>query len=197
MFRYLQRLEELAPMGYQAGVHIRFASPLFMRSTYPQEWQELYSAQNYALRDPLVFWGVSRSGAIRWSEITLPDPFGVMQKAADFGLTYGVVVSCGKITSRTIVGVARADREFTDGEIAEVSAIADALHEVAEPPQDMTPELLEALRLAGLGVNQVAAAEQVGISEGTMKSRLSTARVLLGATTTAEAIKMAKEYRLI
>ena len=114
MVRYLQRLEQLAPMGYTAGIHIRFASPLYLRSTYPKAWQDLYAANNYSLRDPLVFWGVSKSGQIRWSEINLPDPFGVMKLAAEHGLTFGAVCSCGKITSRTIVGVARSDREFTD-----------------------------------------------------------------------------------
>ncbi|WP_235962651.1 helix-turn-helix transcriptional regulator [Jannaschia marina] len=197
MVRYLQRLEEMAPAGYTAGVHIRFASPLYMRSTYPQAWQDLYVDNNYALRDPLVFWGISKTGYIRWSEINLPDPFGVMAKAAEHGLTFGAVASCGKITSRTIVGIARADREFTEDEMAEAADIAQALHEVTEPPDDLTPAMIEALRLVGEGFRHAAAAGKLGISESAFKARLSAARDRLGAKTTAEALRMAREFRLI
>ncbi|SDZ53070.1 LuxR family transcriptional regulator [Jannaschia faecimaris] len=197
MVRYLQNLEEFAPVGYTVGVHIRFASPMYMRSTYPQAWQDLYSTNNYALRDPLVFWGISKTGVIRWSDINLPDPFGVMIKAAKHGLIYGAVASCGKITSRTIVGVSRDDREFTDSEMRGVAAIADALHEVTEPPTDLTPAMIEALRLVGEGFRHAAAAAELGISESAFKARLSSARDRLGAQTTAEALRMAREFRLI
>lgn len=197
MIRYLQRLEQVAPMGYTAGIHIRFASPLYFRSTYPQEWQDLYAANNYALRDPLVFWGVGKSGQTRWSEINLPDPFGVMEKAAEFGLTYGAVCSCGKISSRTIVGVARSDREFTDAEIEEVAAIAKALDEVTEPPAGLTPEMTEALTLVGQGLHPATAAAEIGISEDVLQTRLSSAQDKLGAKTMAEALRMAREFRLI
>lgn len=197
MVRYLQDLEELAPVGYTAGVHIRFASPLYMRSTYPQAWQDLYASNNYALRDPLVFWGISKTGAVRWSDITLPDPFGVMDKAAGHGLIYGAVASCGKITSRTIVGVSRDDREYSDAELEEVAVIAEALHEVTEPPEDLTPAMIGALRLVGEGYRHTAAAAELGISESAFKARLSSARDRLGAQTTAEALRMAREFRLI
>lgn len=197
MVRYLQNLEALAPVGYTAGIHIRFASPLYMRSTYPQAWQDLYASNNYALRDPLVFWGISKTGYVRWSEINLPDPFGVLTKAAEHGLIYGAVASCGKITSRTIVGVSRNDREFTDSEMREVAAIGDALHEVTEPPEDLTTAMIEALRLVGQGYRHAAAAAELGISESAFKARLSSARERLGAQTTAEALRMAREFRLI
>ncbi|MEL7182315.1 MAG: autoinducer binding domain-containing protein [Pseudomonadota bacterium] len=197
MVRYLQRLDDLAPSGYTAGVHIRFASPLYLKSTYPQAWQDLYASNAYSLRDPLVFWGISKSGRIRWSEINLPDPFGVMRQAAEHGLTHGAVVSCGKITSRTIVGVARSDREFTDAEIARVEEATQGLHDVAEPPEELTPAMIEALRLVGDGYRHKAAAAELGISESALKARLSSARVRLGARTTAEALRMAREYRLL
>ncbi|MGB3406259.1 MAG: autoinducer binding domain-containing protein [Jannaschia sp.] len=197
MVRYLQRLDEIAPTGYTVGVHIRFASPLYLKSTYPQDWQDIYAANAYSLRDPLVFWGISKTGKIRWSEIALPDPFGVMRKAAEHDLTYGVVVSCGKITSRTIVGAARSDREFTDTEIDDIEEIALGLHDVTEPPDDLTPAMIEALRLVGDGYRHTAAAAELGISESALKARLSSARDRLGAKTTAEALRMAREYRLL
>ena len=197
MVRYLQRLDALAPAGYSVGLHIRFASPLYLRSTYPQDWQRLYDERSYATRDPLVFWGVGRSGSIRWSEIALPDPFGILGQAAEHGLTHGVVVSCGKVTTRSIVGAARSDREYTDAEIAEIEAVALGLHDAVEPPDDLTPDEIEALRLAGAGQGLTAAAAALGIAEGALAARLSSAQDALGATTTAEAVEMARGFRLL
>ncbi|MEM8849230.1 MAG: autoinducer binding domain-containing protein [Pseudomonadota bacterium] len=197
MVTYLQKLDDLSPLGYGIGLHIRFASPMFYRSTFPEDWQDLYNKNSYQLRDPLVFWGISTTGQTRWSEITLPDPFGLLDLAAKHGLTYGATVSCGKITSRTLVGVARGDREFTETEIDEVADITNTLHEIGAPADDLTPAMIEALRLLGNGHRHTAAAAKIGISESALKARLSSAREKLGARTTAEALRMAREYRLI
>lgn len=197
MVRYLQKLDDLSPAGYGAGVHIRFAVPLYFRSTYPEEWKSVYAANSYSLRDPLVFWGISKAGRTRWSEISLPDPFDVLEKAAEFGLAFGTVVSCGKITSRTIVGAARSDREFSDTEIDGIEEIAIGLHEVTEPPSDLTPALVAALKSMADGLAPADAAAQLGVSESVLKARLSAARERLGARTTEEALMTAREYRLL
>ncbi len=197
MVSYLQRLDELAPLGYNAGLHIRFARPLYFRSTYSAEWQEEYAKCQYALRDPLVFWGIGKTGRTRWSEITLPDPFGVMLKARAAGLVFGAVVSCGKLTSRTIVGVSRDDREFTDAEMDVVAEITEGLHQVAEPPADLASGDLEALRIFDVLEDTSRAASKIGITEDALKARLSSAQIRLGASSMAETIRLAKEYRLI
>jgi LuxR family transcriptional regulator len=72
----LEQLDRLAPMGYTVGLHIRFATPLIYKSSYPPAWVEHYNSHSYYLRDPLVFWGVGVEGTTRWSAIPLPDPFG-------------------------------------------------------------------------------------------------------------------------
>lgn len=192
-----QRLETLAPAGYTAGVHIRFAAPLYLKSTYPEAWQELYADNSYALRDPLVFWGISKVGRTRWSEVALPDPFGVLRQAAEHGLPYGAVVSCGKITSRTIVGVARADREFTDAEIAEVEAAARDLHAQAAPPADLAPEEKAALRLVDGGRSPEVAATVMGMPRGELEGWLAAARDRLGVATTGEALDRARAFKMI
>lgn len=193
----LDQLKALAPMGYTVGLHIRFASPLILKSTYPPDWQQEYQDNAYALRDPLVFWGIGISGQTRWSEIRLPDPFSIMDKAKRHGLLYGAVVSCGPITSRSIIGCARSDREFTDDEIDAIAVVARALHEAAAPPTELTKAQIEALRLIADGDRHTAAAAKLGISESALKARLSSARVRLGARTTAEALKKAREFRLL
>ena len=197
MVQYLQELEALAPLGYTVGLHIRFASPLYFKSTYSQAWQETYSRNNYALRDPLVFWGVSQTGVTRWSRIALPDPFGVLAEAHAHGLTYGAIAATGKITSRSIVGVARADREFDQAELDEVERLARELHAVARPPDTLDPDMIAALSLVGGGMPKAVAARELGIAEPELSARLHAAQDRLGAQNTAEALRMAREYRLI
>ncbi|WP_300512905.1 autoinducer binding domain-containing protein [Aliiroseovarius sp.] len=190
-------LGELAPKGYFVGLHIRFAAPLMTFQTYPQAWTDHYTQHAYALRDPLIAWGISRTGATRWSDIDIPDPFDIMAEARKFGLVYGVSISCGPMTSRTVAGIARADREFTDEEIAELSGIILRLHTETEPPDNLTGAEIEALKVVGSGERYAAGAARLGISESALKARLTSARRKLFARTSAEAIQRAKDYRLI
>ncbi len=193
----LERLDQLAPMGYTVGLHIRFATPLIYKSSYPTSWVDHYNSHSYYLRDPLVFWGVGVEGTTRWSAIPLPDPFGVMKKAAGHGLKYGAVSSYGPITSRSIVGISRSDREFEDGELGVLRELTIQLHIEAKPPSDLTKAQIEALQCLANGDRHTAAAAKLGITESAFKARLQSARVRLEARTTSEAIRKAREYRLL
>ena len=191
------RLSELSPVGFSAGLHIRFAAPLIYVRTYDEAWTKVYDENAYALRDPLVFWGLGVKGHTRWSAIKLPDPFNILGQARSYGLAYGAVISYGPIMSRSIIGMAHNTREFTDNEIAEAVRIVKNLHIAAEPPTELTPAQVEALRLLADGDRHAAAAAKLGISESAFKARLQSARVRLGARTTAQALKKAREYQLI
>ncbi|MBC7156312.1 MAG: autoinducer binding domain-containing protein [Rhodobacteraceae bacterium] len=193
----LDDLKDLAPVGYRVGLHIRFATPLIYLSTYPEAWVKYYDENAYYLRDPLVFWGIGTAGTIRWSEIPLPDPFGVLKKAASYGMKFGAVSSCGPITSRSIVGVSRDDREFENSELVLLSDISERLHIAAKPPSELTQAQIEALRCIANGDRHAAAASKLGISESALKARLTSARVRLEARTTSEAIRKARECRLL
>lgn len=186
-----------SPAGYYLALHIRFASPLMMFQTFNPDWTDRYTQNAYALRDPLVAWGISRTGATRWSDIDLPDPFNIMKEAKEYGLNYGVCISCGPMSSRTIASVAREDREFTDDEIAAISDTVLCLHQETEPPDNLTRAEIEALMVLASGERYAAGAARLGISESALKARLSSARRKLFARTSAEAIQRAKDYRLI
>jgi hypothetical protein len=70
----LSRLNNLAPEGYALALHIRFASANLMFQTYDPRWIERYTERGYMLCDPLVSWGFSCEGAIRWSELANAGP---------------------------------------------------------------------------------------------------------------------------
>lgn len=191
------RLALLAPSGFFYALHIRFALPLLHHQTYPKGWTDRYTEEAYALRDPIIAWGFSQIGAARWSEIDIPDPFNILGQAKEFGMIFGVAVSCGPMKSRTIASAARADREFRDDEIADFAHEISKLHDITEPPSSLTDAQVEALRCVAEGDRHAAAAARLGISESAFKARLSSARSALLARTTAEAIQRARDYRLL
>ncbi len=195
--RELRALDEYAQAGYFLGLHIRFTSPLMSFTTYDPSWTDHYTNNGYVLRDPMTAWGFCTTGSTRWSNKKIPDPFGIFKEAASYGLRYGVTISCGPISSRTIASVARADREFTDAEIEELQSIVFRLHDITEPPQKLTKAQIEALKCIAEGDRYAAAAAKLGISESALKARLTSARQRLMSRTTAEAIQRAKDYGLI
>ncbi|MBT0955784.1 autoinducer binding domain-containing protein [Alphaproteobacteria bacterium KMM 3653] len=193
----LSQLGRQSPRGYFAGLHIRFSYALFNFHTYDNTWLEHYTSQAYAMRDPTIAWGFSTTGETRWSDLQSLDPFGIFDDAARFGLVYGVSLSHGPISSRSIVSAARDDREFSDDEISTMRDIVHRLHNLTEPPESLTKAQTDALRLIAEGDRHTAAAAKLNISESALKARLTAARERLLARTTAEAIQRAKEYRLL
>lgn len=193
----LKKLEMLSPIGFGIGLHIRFVSPVISLYTWPQTWQDHYTENVYGLRDPMVAWAFTKKGYCRWSECPFPDPFNIVGQAAEHGLKHGATISCGPISSRTIVGIARDDREFHEEEMAEVEKLVIYLHEATEPPKSLTNAQKEALELIAQGYRHAEAAHRLGISESALKLRLSSARNRLLARTTAEAVQRAKDYKLI
>lgn len=192
-----EELHDLAPEGYAVGLHIRFASPLIYHSRYPADWVEYYNSHSYYLRDPVIFWGIGTAGTRRWSEIPLPDPFELLKKAATYGMKFGAVSSYGPITSRSMAGITRSDREFTDSEMERLADITARLHIAAKPPSELTKAQIEALQCIANGDRHTAAAAKLGISESAFKARLNSARIRLEARTATEALRKAREYRLL
>ncbi len=193
----LKELGILSPLGYGIGLHIRFTSPLVSIYTWPQTWQDHYTNNVYGLRDPMVAWAFAKQGVCRWSECPIPDPFSIIKQAAEFGLRFGATVSYGRISSRTIVGIARDDREFTLDELVQAQDLVADLHNKAELPENLTGAQREALKLVSTGHRYAEAATALGISESAFKLRLSSARTRLLAKTTAEAVQRAKDYKLL
>jgi len=71
------------------------------------------------------------------------------------------------------------------------------MHDLAQPPEELTKAQVEALKCIADGDRYIAAAAKLGISESALKARLASARERLMARTTPEAIQRAKDYRLL
>ncbi|WP_342075143.1 autoinducer binding domain-containing protein [Yoonia sp. SS1-5] len=193
----LAQLKSLSPEGYSLALHLRFASARILMQTYRSDWIEYYTERGYLVCDPIVSWGMSKTGTERWSTLNHPDPHDILGQAAVYGLRFGVAVSHGSSSSRSIGGFARADREFTDDEIATIQKVVSDLHQVATPSTSLTLAQQMALRMVAAGHRTSSAAAMLGISESAFKARLKTARERLFARTTAEAIRRAQEHGLL
>ena len=133
----LHELDDRSPSGCAIALHITFTAPKFMIQTYSKRWLDFYNAKGLLLNDPVVRWGFQNNGFARWSELEAIDPDGVMEHAKDFGLMNGVAMSVVSSKSRSIAGFARADRDYTDHEIGELTELLGRLHTETE---DMNPE---------------------------------------------------------
>lgn len=192
-----EELGEIAPAGYAAGLKLRFSGPALVRDTYPPAWKEHYAESLMAYWDPVVVWSLANTGHKRWSELRIPDPMNVMNKAREYGINYGVVISLGKISKRSMLGISRSDREFTDEEIQRAIEIFTHIHELVTEAKSLTKNQVEALKLIAGGDLHSAASAKLGISESALKARLKAARQRLSARSTAEAITRAKEQNLL
>lgn len=191
------KIADIAPGGYLLALRIRGTSPLQTYNTYPKAWTDEYTQNGYMLRDPLLTWAMTVGGTIRWSSAFLPDPFGIFRKAKKHGLVYGASVACGPLNSLTICSMGRADREFTDDEIAAAKTIVFALHDAAKLPETLSTEDRTILGEVAKGATGAAVARALDLSEADGRARIDALCGALLARTPDEALRHAKDAKLL
>jgi LuxR family transcriptional regulator len=142
----IEKLHAASPAGFAVGMHVIFTTPRYMFQSYEKTWLDTYSRLGLVLRDPVVRWGFSNTGSIRWSQLEEMDDAGVLARAAEHGLKYGVVIAIQRNGSRTMGGFARGDREMTDGEIADLTADLTELHDLTHKVERLAPSVHETLK---------------------------------------------------
>lgn len=192
----LSLIRSISTAGYYVGVRIRAGKADVVMNTYPLEWQQRYATMSYRLRDPVILWGYGHTGITRWQDLAEGDQVGIFEDAARHGLPHGAVAATGPVDRRTIAGFARADRAFTAEELSELLAATQKLHQHAELDAISLREA-QALRAIAAGKKYAEAAFSLEISESALKARLNSARKRLGARTTVEALRLARDRRLI
>ncbi len=153
-----QEFGRLAPAGFYAALRVGFVVPMAECNTMPQAWIDRYTRMGYLVHDPVVRWVYGNTGAIRWHEIVLPDPQGVMREAAQYGMRFGAAVSCAPPDEgghRSYATFARSDRDFTDAEVEQLRDRFTALHLAATPPANLTKAELEALSMLRGGLLEI------------------------------------------
>lgn len=193
-------MHRLAPAGHYLALRVGFAFPLEEINGLPAEWVDTYTRNRYVLFDPVIRWCYQNTGIIRWSEIISNDPHGVLARAAAGGLRYGAaaaVLDDAAGVQRSLGYFARGDREFNEGEMAQLLAHLVRLHDAHRPPTSLTEAELEALRMVRDGLRLKQIAHDLGVSEGAVKQRLRNAKTKLGAATSTQAAALASGFGLI
>ncbi|TCO72336.1 autoinducer binding domain-containing protein [Rhodovulum euryhalinum] len=142
----LSALDSLSDTGFALAIHIRFTRPLLLYQSYSSEWSEIYSEKGLMLTDPVVRWGLERTGVLSWDDPGLDDPAGVVPLARQYGLRNGITISTGPVTSRTISGHTRSSGPFQPDEISRLKCLVETVHEVTEGLDALDCPEMEALR---------------------------------------------------
>jgi LuxR family transcriptional regulator len=143
---WLQRIHGRATAGYALALHFGVHAPLYLFQTFPASWNAVYADEGLVLLDPVVAWGLARTGRVTWAELAPTDRAGVLARAADHGLRHGLAVAVLRGGSRSIASLARGDRPFTPGEEEEVEAAITALHDATRSDARLSPGQREVLR---------------------------------------------------
>jgi LuxR family transcriptional regulator len=121
-------LTSMSPAGYAIGLHLSFTTSKYIFQTYSKEWMEEYSRRGLILSDPTVRWGLEHVGWIRWSELREVDPAGVIDAAAEFGLTFGVSISVADEDTRSLGSFAATKEEISEDVVAELTQRLREVH---------------------------------------------------------------------
>lgn len=141
----LLQIKAKSHAGFAIAFHIRLTSPDYLFQTYPKDWINLYSENGWVMADPIVKWGMSEIGSIRWRDLQGIDDQGIFEKSSAFGMKYGVAIAIESDGSRSVAGFARSDRDFTDSEIESLKADVQTLHDFTASRSGMPDALRSAL----------------------------------------------------
>ncbi len=141
----IETLIDAAPSGFALAFHINFTTPRLLFQKYDPEWVKYYSENGLVMSDPTVLWGFENDGTKRWSDLSELDTAGVLVKAKDYGMEYGLTCALTLDGTRTIGSFARKDREFTDEEVADLTATMELLHKETSKSQTLATETRQSL----------------------------------------------------
>lgn len=201
----LVRIAQIARSGYAIAMAYEMRGPEYMLNMFPLDWQDYYTKNILISIDPVALWILGNPrGVARWSEITdrgvSAAGAAMMEKAAEFGMKYGLtIVQQSMLTgSHSFMSCARADREFTDAETAELTGTFRSwvnLYGMTRP--SLTEEQTQVLSLIAKGHEYVDIAKLLCISESAVKQRVSRLLVQMGVSNRTAAVAIATARKMI
>lgn len=194
------QIDQISPAGFYVAIRVGFSFPEEELNELPENWVEFYTTHGLVVHDPAMKWVYANTGATRMSEIGLPDPQQVRERAAVYGLSHGAVISvmAPEDRGRRSYGLFfREDRAFGDSDLQKLQGILTRLHAGAEDEPVLTAAEVEALRMQAEGMRLKQIAHALGISESAVKARLNNAKRKLGAKTQSQAASIAAARRIL
>ena len=142
----LDQFVSFSDWRFAIGVRIRYNNPTLIFQTYPEHWLKYYDAEALLLQDPTVIWGMTNTGLVDWEDLKAGDTAGVFDKAKPFGLRYGIAVSVGDPSQRTLGFVSSATSAFDDVQKEWALKQINALHNLTDGILDAPEAELTLLR---------------------------------------------------
>ncbi|MCM5555285.1 autoinducer binding domain-containing protein [Pleomorphomonas sp. NRK KF1] len=158
-----------------------------MLSTYPQDWLDHYTSNNYMAFDPVYRVGWEKSGVFDWASMGKSQPLSrdearLMNEAADAGLKSGAAASIHLGYGNLIgFGFASSCRHaFGRDHLSQLYAMAGQfqlvytalVHKPERPEVKLSARQKEVLRWTATGKTRADIAEIMGISEDTVDDHL-------------------------
>lgn len=183
--------------------------------TYDQNWVERYIEQDYARIDPVVQGCYRQFQPIDWKTLdwSAKASRAFLGEAGDAGLgNQGFSVPIrGPSGQFALVSINHKCTDdtwasFTSERVADLLLISHYLNEKAlqiegnpdrGPTRSLSPREKDALTLLATGANRANVAEQLKISESTLRVYIESARFKLGAANTTHAVALALTHGLI
>jgi len=194
------QIDQISPAGFYVAIRVGFSFPEEEMNELPENWVEFYTTHGLVVHDPAMKWVYANTGAVRFSEIALPDPHHVRERAIVFGLNHGAAVSLTTPADRGRRSYGlffRDDRDFEASDLVELQAIVSRLHSGTEVEHVLTAAEAEALKMQSEGLRLKQIAHEIGISESAVKARLNNAKRKLGAKTLSQAASIASARRIL
>ena len=193
-------IDQISPAGFYVAIRVGFSFPEEELNQLPENWVEFYTTHGLVVLDPAMKWVYANTGAVRFSEIALPDPHHVRERAMVYGLHHGAAVSLTTPADRGRRSYGlffRDDREFEAADLLKLQEIVSRLHSGPEVEAVLTAAEIEALKMQSEGMRLKQIAYAIGISESAVKARLNNAKRKLGAKTLAQAASIAAARRIL
>ena len=183
--------------------------------TYPVAWQERYIAQNYLRIDPVILGCYQRFHPANWKQLDWSSKAAraFQKEAIEYGLgTQGYSIPIrgpnGQFALFTLNHTCDDDvwDAFTERYRHELILIPYFLNDKAlelEPGrlpdrgQALSPREVDAMTLLAIGYSRAQVADQLSISEHTLRVYIESARFKLGALNTTHAVARALSRGLI
>ena len=199
-----QTIQRIAPSGYILILNLHYLNAEFHHTTYDPAWVDCYNRRRYTFFDPILLWSTVNTGTRRWNEIGLlgmkATASRVMEQAKDYGLHFGAIFVRNNHAAggeRCILSASRADREFSDEELAELDGAFCYLMNAFGTHAGLTVSERSALQGLAEGLSQDEIALRDGVTRDAVKKRIERARKTLGALNATQAVAIAVMKGLI
>ena len=143
---WLHLIHGRATAGYAVALHLGLHAPRYLFQTFPRAWSAAYADEGLIFLDPAAAWGMVHTGRAAWADLAAGDRAGVLARAAEHGLRFGLAVSVLRGGSRSMASLARRDRAFSSEEEDAIEAAVVALHDATRADAGLDPGQEEALR---------------------------------------------------